>query len=151
MVWRSLRGDLLYRVGDVFISTNSQNPSSYYGGAWQLLCPGRTLVCIDTSQSEFNTVKKTGGEKTHTLTTNEMPSHTHTQYMWLFNGVSVPGGGYKYGVTPKYQEGVLMAVNSLGHDEFGEIGSNYNAKAGNSQSHNNLQPYMAVYMWVRVS
>ena len=67
-----------YRVGDLFLTTIATNPSSYLGGTWELFGPGRCLVCVDTSQSEFNSVKKTGGEKTHTLNTNEMPSHSHS-------------------------------------------------------------------------
>ena len=64
MTWKSPKGELLYRIGDVMISTNSENPSAFFGGTWQLLCPGRTLVCVDASQKEFNTVKKTGEKRT---------------------------------------------------------------------------------------
>lgn len=91
-----------YRVGDLFLTTNATNPSNYLGGTWELFGPGRVLVCVDTSNSNFNTVKKTGGAATHThtqgatgaasgntgaasgntgsttLTVNQMPSHEHT-------------------------------------------------------------------------
>ena len=58
MPFQTALGKLFYRVGDVIISTNSENPSKWYGGTWELFAPGRTLVCIDTSQSECNAVKK---------------------------------------------------------------------------------------------
>lgn len=50
-----------YRVGDLFLTTIATNPSSYLGGKWELFGPGRCLVCVDTSQTEFNSVKKIGG------------------------------------------------------------------------------------------
>lgn len=55
-----------YRIGDLFLTTIATNPSSYLGGKWELFGPGRCLVCVDTSQTEFNSVKKTGGSKTNT-------------------------------------------------------------------------------------
>lgn len=55
-----------YRIGDLFLTTIATNPSSYLGGTWELFGPGRCLVCVDTSQTEFNSVKKTGGSKTNT-------------------------------------------------------------------------------------
>lgn len=83
-----------YRVGDLFLTTNATNPSNYLGGTWELFGPGRVLVCVDTSNSNFNTVKKTGGAATHThtqgvtgaasgntgstaISVNQMPSHAH--------------------------------------------------------------------------
>ena len=55
-----------YRIGDLFLTSIATNPSSYLGGTWELFGPGRCLVCVDTSQMEFNSVKKTGGSKTNT-------------------------------------------------------------------------------------
>lgn len=46
-------------------------------GTWVAWGAGRVPVGVDTAQTEFNTVEKTGGEKTHTLATNEMPRHNH--------------------------------------------------------------------------
>lgn len=71
--------DLTYPVGAIYMSVNSTNPSSLFGGTWVAWGTGRVPVAIDTSQTEFNTVEKTGGAKTHTLSVSEMPSHTHVQ------------------------------------------------------------------------
>ena len=60
-------------VGSIFLSVVNTNPTNWFGGTWELIAQGRTLVGVDTSDADFNTVKKTGGEKTHTLTTNEIP------------------------------------------------------------------------------
>ena len=65
-------------IGSIYISVNNTNPSQWFDGVWESFGSGRVLVGVDTSQSEFNTVMKTGGEKVHKLTTNEMPSHNHT-------------------------------------------------------------------------
>ena len=67
-----------YPIGSIYMSTSNVNPSTIFGGTWESWGSGRVPVGIDTSQTEFNTVEKAGGEKTHTLTVDEIPSHTHT-------------------------------------------------------------------------
>lgn len=68
-----------YYVGKLIFDTKNVNPATYLGfGTWQLWGSGRVPVGVDTSQTEFNTVEKTGGEKTHKLTVAELASHTHT-------------------------------------------------------------------------
>lgn len=120
-----------YRVGDLFLTTIATNPSSYLGGTWELFGPGRCLVCVDTSQTEFNTVKKTGGEKTHKLTVNEMPKHNHPIY---------------YGVDGASPGNTLTASsNSIGQSN-GAI-----TDRGGSQAHNNLQPFITCYVWIRTA
>jgi len=59
------------------MSTNSANPSTLFGGTWTAWGSGRVPVGINASETEFNTVEKTGGEKAHVLTTAEMPAHSH--------------------------------------------------------------------------
>ena len=66
-----------YPIGAIYLSIDSTNPTKLFGGTWQQIAQGRTLVGVDTSDIDFNIVEKTGGEKTHTLTVAEMPSHTH--------------------------------------------------------------------------
>lgn len=55
----------IYPIGAIYLSINPENPSNIFGGTWKLLAPGRTLVCIDTDQQEFNQAGKTGGTKTN--------------------------------------------------------------------------------------
>lgn len=125
--------DIIYPVGSVYISINSTNPSKYFGGTWTAFATGRTLVGVDTNQTEFNTVEKTGGEKTHKLTINEIPSHTHTtnrndDKKHLDNGGS---DWYSQGIS------LTQSVNT--------------GATGGDQAHNNLQPYITVYMWRRTA
>ena len=68
----------MYPVGSIYISVKSTNPSSFFGGTWTAFGTGRTLVGINTSDTNFDTVEKTGGAATHTLQVTEMPSHTHS-------------------------------------------------------------------------
>ena len=69
----------IYPVGSLYITTDSRNPNTILGvGTWQSFGAGRTLVGYNASETEFNTIEKTGGEKTHTLTSTEMPSHGHS-------------------------------------------------------------------------
>lgn len=123
-----------YPIGSIFLSVNDTNPSTWFGGTWEQIAEGRTLVGVDTSDTDFNTVEKTGGEKKHTLTINEMPSHKHqVDYDQVWDG----GGGTR----------VLGTT-----DNGGSWGSDTWVHAtGGGQSHNNLQPYFTCYIWCRIA
>lgn len=134
-----------YRVGDLFLTTIATNPSNYLGGKWELFGPGRCLVCVDTSDSDFNTVKKTGGEKTHKLTVNEMPSHNH-QYEDITGNRSLNG---QFGRSGYYESEAYMGVtNSVIAYADANFRMTY---VGGSESHNNLQPYITCYVWIRTA
>ena len=123
--------DAYYPIGKIYITVGNENPNETIGGTWTKFGSGKCLVGVDTSQTEFNVVEKIGGEKTHTLTINEMPSHDHH----FFRGTD--GTSY-FGVTGKEPNG----------------GSPYQvdtSSAGGSQPHNNLQPYITVYIWKRTA
>ena len=122
----------VWPVGSIYISVVNINPSEYFGGTWQVFGTGRCLVGIDTSQTEFNTIEKTGGEATHKLTIEEMPSHNH-----VVNFDQIWGWG---GTTS-------LATTSGGP----YAGGGYVRDTGGNQPHNNLQPYITVYMWKRIN
>lgn len=128
-----------FPVGAIYISTTSTNPGEYFGGTWESFGAGKCLVGVDSSQTEFNTVLKTGGEKTHTLTQWEMPSHNHK----LNNGTKTPNGdGVDFGST--------SGIAHMTYEE-GEYYWSDTTYTGGSGEHNNLQPYITVYMWHRIS
>lgn len=130
---------LMHRVGDIIFSTSDENPSTIYGGTWVAWGKGQVPVGVDTSDSDFNTVEKTGGEKEHTLTVDEMPSHSHIQ---TWNGNIMVGGGS--GGEPT--NGAYL--NEGGNGIYPAALTN---NVGNSHSHNNLQPYITCYMWKRTA
>jgi microcystin-dependent protein len=68
-----------YPIGSIVQRNDNTNPSTLFGGTWETFAPGRCLVGLDTSITDFNTIGKTGGSSTVTLTVQELPSHTHTQ------------------------------------------------------------------------
>ena len=123
----------LFPVGSIYTSVNNTNPSSFLGGTWVAFGQGRTLVGVDTSQSEFNTVQKTGGAKTVTLTVNQIPNHSHT----LDGGGSTVAGGSTYNRP--------LSAGS------GTAGVYVSSSIGGGQAHNNLQPYITVYFWRRTA
>lgn len=125
--------DLTYPVGSIYISVSSINPSSLFGGTWSAFATGRTLVGIDATDTEFDTIGETGGAKTHTLSTAEMPSHNH--------GALVEGQG---GAS-------AFALAVKNPSAAGAFNLNYINTNGSGSAHNNLQPYIVVYMWKRTA
>ena len=123
----------IYPVGSIYISVSSANPGLTFGGTWSLFGAGKTLVGVDTGDADFNAAEKTGGEKTHTLTIDEMPSHNHDilKPRWSTN----TGANAVYG------------SNGTGS------GSDYDTRGyeGGGQAHNNMQPFITVYFWKRES
>ena len=135
--------DAVYPVGSIYMSVKSTNPGTLFGGTWVAIAQGRCLVGVNTSDNDFKTPEKTGGEKTHTLTVAEMPSHGHLIRMrnagkWTWNDGSYAGdaleGGYHW-------TGTAETFNWLIDTK----------PQGNSQSHNNLQPYFCVYIFKRTA
>lgn len=117
----------IFPVGSIYMSVVSTNPSAFFGGTWTAFGAGRTVVGIDAGQTEFDTVEETGGAKTHTLTVDEIPAHTHSI---PFETVENIGGNSGTRAFP---------------------GTSATGSAGGGQAHNNLQPYVVVYMWKRTA
>lgn len=125
---------LMHPVGSIYMSVDSTNPAQVFGfGTWVAWGAGRVPVGVDTNQTEFDTVEETGGEKTHTLTIEEMPSHNHNTYS--------AGGSSGYPYRIPQADGINSDQNS------------YCATMpnGGGQAHNNLQPYITCYMWKRTA
>ena len=126
--------DAKFPVGRVIITMSITNPGTYLPGTWTRIAKGRTLVGVDTSQTEFNTVEKTGGAKTVTLTVKQIPSHQHS---YTSGDIYVGDGNTEDG---SFYGGDVHLVNG---DTTGSTGG--------GQAHNNLQPYITCYMWKRTA
>lgn len=126
--------DNFYPIGSIYQSTAPTNPTTFMGGVWERFGNGRVLVGADEADADFNTANKTGGEKTHTLTIDEMPSHSHRQYVSANNG----------------NDSIRRDWSSDGASKAYDQGMNTGA-AGGDKPHNNLQPYITIYRWRRTA
>nr|DAM76111.1 MAG TPA: baseplate wedge protein [Caudoviricetes sp.] len=161
----------IYPVGSIYMSTVSTNPATLFGfGTWEAMPAGRVLLA--QGKSDWGTTYEagsSGGEATHQLTVGELPSHGHTAST---DTININGGfrldGTEIGGTTS-ASGVFSIGSSFtpskGHGNSGggsNAGRNINFNSthshkitinnvGEGQSHNNIQPYLTVYMWKRVS
>lgn len=118
--------NLVYPVGAVVTLGVSTNPATLFGvGTWTAI-EGRVIVG-KASAGTFNTLDATGGAETHTLTTDEIPAHTHT-----------------YGIADVGAAGAAVDSGDGGT-------SNTTGSTGGGSAHNNLQPYIVKYVWQRTA
>lgn len=119
----------VYPIGSIYLTINNISPTNLFGGNWELITD-RFLLGAGNSY----VAGSTGGEATHTLTINEMPRHRHSDHYLIFsdNNAAVTQTNTASGVCNTSGNTVL---------EY----------QGNNQPHNNIPPYLAVYIWKRVS
>lgn len=132
-------GNALYPVGSIYMSVNNTNPSTFFGGTWEAWGAGRVAVGVDTADTDFNAVEKTGGEKTHILTESEMPKHSHGLPTFYSN--------------PE-KENITFADTAFNADKASDGNVSNGGQVistGGGQAHNNLQPYITCYMWKRIN
>lgn len=122
--------DLIYPVGSIYFSVNNVNPSTFFGGTWTRWGNGRVPVGVDTSQTEFNTVEKTGGNKT-------------SSYISLTLHSSANLYGYQTG-SSAYADRTIVAstgIPNVSSDRTTEKVLDLPL----------LQPYITCYMWKRTA
>ena len=131
-------------VGTVKITIENVNPSTYLGGTWEQIAEGRTLIGAGTG-TDANSISQTfeagatGGEYTHTLTLDEMPDHAHK----LFVQADVSGS----------ESGFTQSALSWNKEHDGWANSTFGVTGHqeNTLAHNNIQPYLVVYIWKRTA
>ena len=126
--------NLIYPIGSIIIKSDNKDYSNYLGFTWERTLLGRVPVGIDSDDTDFNTIGKTGGEKTHQLTVDELPEFKPTALVDTQTG-SVTGSAIVYHPVT---DGIWYSG-----DMFQTIGGN--------QPHNNLQPYQVVAFWKRMA
>lgn len=119
----------LYPIGSLFLSTSSASPASIFGGTWEQI-RDRFLLAAGSSYS----AGATGGSATHILTVDEMPEHTHD-----FNG-NAPDWSWAYGGD----RFALAYTPGAGRSDLV-------MSTGGGLAHNNMPPYLVVYVWKRVA
>lgn len=135
--------DNVYPVGSIYMNVNSTNPGTLFGGTWVQI-QGRFLLGMSSSYPAGSS----GGEAKHTLTTSEMP--THDGHLVPASSGGVTGGNYN---------GYLKNDKMTAYGDSGrgwkiynsdEICPNYQT-VGGGQAHNNMPPYLAIYIWKRTA
>ena len=127
--------ETLYPVGSIYMSATTATTSeveAMFGGTWEAFGIGRTLVGVDPEDEDFAEAELTGGEKTHTLTVSEIPSHYHGGIKTVSSETS---GDQQQGVNTGRYYGNDLNTSST----------------GGGQAHNNLQPYITCYMFKRIA
>lgn len=163
-----------YPIGSIYMSTNSTDPGTLFGGTWQALNEGRVLIGAGAPHP----AGETGGEETHMLTTREMPSHSHSGSTdsagsHSHSGSTTSSGDHKHSIvygsgeqfssTPQYGNyssdiSIIDTPSAGSHSHSVSIDSNGSHShtvtinsTGDGQAHNNMQPYLSVYMWKRTA
>ena len=121
----------VYPVGSIYINAGvATNPGTLLGfGTWSAFGAGRVIVGVDSTDTDFDAVRETGGAKTHTLTVAQLAAHTHN---------------------------VTMSTNDTDNDNLSEGNTSGTSlhptsSTGGGEAHNNLQPYITAYMWRRTA
>lgn len=137
--------DMIYPVGSIYISSSATSPEMLFGGTWEQL-KDRFLLGAGDSYAAGGT----GGEENVTLTVEQLPEHYHSNSNKSTTGtwhdadgktsrakVQTNENGDVYTLTKAEQNGWIWGYNT------GNVGGN--------QPHNNMPPYLAVYMWQRTA
>lgn len=138
-------------IGSVFLAVVDTNPATLLGGGtWQQIAGGRMLVGQTGGDTDFDTAEETGGSKTHTLLESEMPVHTHVQNAHAHNFLprSATTGGVSSIVTGTLDTSSTISGANQPHVQASTA---VNQNAGGGAAHNNMPPYLVVFMWKRTA
>lgn len=162
----------LYPIGSIYLSTNSINPSTLFEfGKWEQIKDTFLLACGDNY-----TAGSVGGEANHKLTTSETPSHAHTRGTMNIKGQlserpcsssseilnsntsTINGGAFRTiyeGDSTQWKvtvqtSGTSTKTNNLHDFDASRSWTGETSYVGGNESHNNMPPYLAVYVWKRV-
>lgn len=129
-----------YPVGSIYLSVVNTNPSTWFGGTWELIAKGRTLVGVDTNDADFNTVQKTGGSKSKELRALIGATHSTTSRIGYAAAPRVNGFNYTYSINGN---DVIVNTDNINHTTF--------VKDTNGNDLSLLQPYFTCYIWCRTA
>lgn len=155
-IWKEV-----YPVGSIYMSVNSTNPSTLFGGTWEQIQD--TFLLASGSTYSAGT---TGGEAEHTLSTDELPSHNHgskslvgkLQFRAMSTGgnnVDVISGNSICSYTENGGESWSYSLTRNSTSQKTDVitinATHTHSSVGNNTAHNNMPPYLAVYMWKRTA
>ncbi len=147
-----------FPVGAFYFSMDGQNPAKHFGGVWESVEEGRVLIGANSSYPAGST----GGEAAHSLSSSEIPSHSHSISLYSagshIHGSGIGCGWAKYG---HYQSSEAYGSSSNVDGDNSSVrssdagshshSSSWTSYTGGGDAHNNMQPYIAVNIWNRVA
>jgi len=141
----------VYPVGSIYMSVNSTDPGTLFGGTWEQL-EDRFLLGAGSSYSAGDT----GGEAEHTLTGDELPT---TNGSFKIRQMSWGTGASQYSSMVSGPSGIVTGVQATGSGVdsvayYSGVTRGMNEVTlsfGSDAAHNNMPPYLAVYMWKRTA
>lgn len=157
--------NLIYPVGAVYFSAFSTSPALLFGGAWDRIADGMFIVGQGTGTDRndlsqyFGPGKSTSGEYKHTLTTGQLPSHSHTGYGVSITSETTTGGSQVSNPWDTLKNKSVLVHDSGGHG-IGTATSEVNGtldteliidETGSDQSHNNTPPGFGLYVYTRTA
>ena len=164
---------IAFPIGTIIEKNDSTNPSSYLGGTWELYGNGRVTVGVDTGDSDFGTVGKTGGSKelqshNHTTRTSSAGSHNHSastsssgdhshDIQHNLNLHLIAGGTSLKGAVSGGTDKNIMTNSAGSHTHSVTVNSNgshthtVTVNSTGSGDSGNLQPYITVYRFIRTA
>ena len=134
---------MAHPIGSIYSSTVATSPADLFGGTWERIKGAFIWGIEDGEQAGI-----TGGEATHTLTETELPE-IDGEFATAVVGQHSNKGvkGHAYGTN----FGTFTSGGITGTDITNETQYGYGYKFGNGQPHNNMPPYLAVYVWKRTA
>ena len=158
--------DLVYPVGSIRMTTSTEGATTFLGGTWVLWGEGKVPVGVDTNDNDFKTVEKTGGAKTVTLATANLPSHSHTLSSGTVTVAQAAAhthpastGAYKVGSGNGSNYKYFTNEGSTNPQDTGDGGahthtatlSGSTGTSGSGTAHSNVQPYITCYFYKRTA
>lgn len=131
----------IYPVGSVYISVVNKNPGTFIGGTWVTFGQGRTLVGVNTSDSDFNTVGKTGGSKEQTMVARIGAFDSDIGAIGYLATGNPGGAGFTYGIRGPASSNISGS----------RVNHNTQVVNGSGKTPTTVQPYVTVYFWKRTA
>lgn len=123
----------VFPINKVEVFFDAENHSNFLGFQWEMVSQGKVPIGLDTSDTDFNEIGKTGGEKEVTLGIEHIPPHDHNDGK-INEAITANDGGRSAVIVHKSESGTIPTT-----------------KTGGGQPHNNMPPYMVMAFWKRVA